>query len=62
MPATRAAMGARGAPARKAVLKARAADMASREEMDCGLGELAELALGVEVLRCTVSRSGLGAD
>jgi hypothetical protein len=42
MPATRAAMGARGAPARKAVLKARAADMASREEMDCGFGELAE--------------------
>jgi hypothetical protein len=49
MPATRAAMGARGAPARRAVLKARAADMVGREEMDCGMGELAELAfVGVE--------------
>jgi hypothetical protein len=39
-------MGARGAAARKAVLKARAADMVGREEMDCVLGELAELAFG----------------
>lgn len=46
MPATRAAIGARGAPARRAVLKARAADMVGREEMDCGMGELAELAFG----------------
>lgn len=38
-------MGARGAPARRAVLKARAADMVGREEMDCGMGELAELVL-----------------
>jgi hypothetical protein len=44
MPPTRAAMGARGAAARKAVLKARAADMVGGEEMDCGLWELAELA------------------
>jgi hypothetical protein len=39
-------MGARGAPARRAVLKARAADMVGREEMDCEMGELAELAFG----------------
>ena len=49
MPATRAAMGARGALARRAVLKARAADMAGREEMECGWEELAELAYGVEL-------------
>lgn len=51
-------MGARGTPARKAVLKARAADMACGEEMGCGMGELRRalgLRFNVEILLCAAA-------
>ena len=60
MPATRAAMGARGAAARKAVLKARAADMVGKEEMDCGMGSLRSWQTGVLKVAMSTVSPGLG--